>query len=142
MTSPSPTTRPAGRVVLCDHGLVITELPPLGAARTQAATDLMTSLAGKMVEFLQRRRGRTALARLTRFTVEEALVEWRDLLDWSGARLVQAHGSLVGEGVVEGSFTLLRGPRRHTFVCRVQHDGRRWTCVLLAPVGLLVPVRS
>lgn len=130
-------------VVLAADGLVVTELVAEtdGADHRQAASTLVAHLARSVLEFLQRRRGRAGLGRAVTHDVETSLEQWRALLDWSSATLLAARGDLATERAVEGSFTVQRRGRRQTFVCRMEHNGRRWTCVRLAPVGPLLPTR-
>lgn len=138
MTTPAPVSR----VALEADGLLIVELADDAARQRAAASHLATQLARCLLEFLQHQRSRTTLSRVVHPEVETSLVEWRRLLDWGSARLVAAHGAVVDERAMEGSFSLSQGRRRLTFTVRMQHDGHQWTCVHLAPVGLLVAVRS
>lgn len=142
LLNPAPT-RSETPVVLNAHSLVVIELTAAadGAEKRRAATVLVTHLARSVLEYVQQRRGRTGLGRLVTLDVEIVLDEWRHILDWSSAALVSARGDLAGDRAVEGSFILLRRGRRQSFVCRIENNGHRWTCVRLAPVGVLLPVR-
>ena len=139
--TPAPVT-PAP-VLLAADGLVVTELvtDAPGAGHRRAASTLVAHLARCVLEFLQQRRGRTGLGRAVSHDVETTLGQWRGQLDWSSATLLSARGDLVSDHAVEGSFIVLRRGRRQSFVCRIENNGRRWTCVRLAPVGILLPTR-
>ena len=139
--TPALPSSPA--VVLTAGSLVVTELSASGedAHHQQAASTLVGHLARAVVEFLQHRRGRAGLGRVVTGGVENELLEWRRLIDWSSATLVSMRGALVSDHAVEGSFIIVRRGRRQSFVCRIEHNGRRWTCVRLAPVGVLLPIR-
>ena len=125
-------------VVLDSDGLVITLLTSTeaAAATRDSVRMLVAHLARTVLEFLQQRRSHAGLGRVLRPAVESDVERWRHATDWSGARLLGARGVLADDDRgVEGSFDLAFHDRRETFACRLEHDGRRWTCVRLAPVS-------
>lgn len=138
---PPTTPSRSDPVVLRSHGLVVTLLAGQDddAPTRAAATALVQQLCRTVLEFLQRRRTRAGLGRSFLPAIGDQLETWRDVRDWTSTTVFSAHGSLVDARVVEGSFTLTVSARRETFACRLEHDGRRWTCVRLAPIGRSLP---